>query len=211
MKEVTASGLTVNEAVEDALKQLKATKEEVEITILDEGKKGILGIFGKRPATVNAKLIHDPVKAAQAFLSNVIEKMEIDAQIETKWSGKSVTFQLTGDKLAVLIGKRGQTLNSLQYLTQLVANRNSNRYVQITIDAEDYRNRRKDTLNQLAARLAQQTIRTSKSVSLEPMPSYERKVIHAALSAYKGIKTYSMGEEPNRHLVISPKQKTDSK
>lgn len=211
MKEVTASGLTVNEAVEGALKQLKVSREEVEITILDEGKKGILGIFGKRPATVKAKLIHDPVKAAQAFLSNIIAKMEIDAQIETKRAGKSVTFQLTGDKLAVLIGKRGQTLNSLQYLTQLVANRNSNHFLQITIDAENYRKRRKDTLDQLAAKLAQQAIRTSKNVSLEPMPSYERKVIHAALSAYKEIKTYSVGEEPNRHLVISPKQRTDSK
>lgn len=210
MKEVTASGLTVNEAVEDALKQLRAKREEVEITILDEGKRGILGIFGKRPATVRVKLIHDPVKAAQAFLANVIEKMGLDAQIETKRSGKSVMFQLTGDKLAVLIGKRGQTLNSLQYLTQLVANRNSNHYIQITIDAEDYRNRRKATLNQLASRLAQQVIRTSKSVSLEPMPSYERKVIHAALSAYKEIKTHSVGEEPNRHLVISLKQKTGS-
>lgn len=211
MKELTANGLTVNEAVEEALKQLKATRDEVEVTIIDEGKKGLFGIFGKRPANVKVKLINDPVKEAQVFLTNVIKKMGIDAHIHVKRSGKIVTMQLSGDKMSVLIGKRGQTLNSLQYLTQLVANRFSKHYLQIVIDAENYRDRRKDTLNQLAGRLAQQAIRSSKNVSLEPMPSYERKIIHAALSEFKEIKTYSVGEEPNRHLVISPKRKTDSK
>jgi spoIIIJ-associated protein len=211
VKEITANGLTVNEAVEEALKQLKATRDEVEVTIIDEGKKGLFGIFGKRPANVKVKLINDPVKEAQVFLTNVIKKMGIDAHIQVKRSGKVVTMQLSGDKMSVLIGKRGQTLNSLQYLTQLVANRFSKHYLQIVIDAENYRDRRKDTLNQLAGRLAQQAIRSSKNVSLEPMPSYERKIIHAALSEFKEIKTYSVGEEPNRHLVISPKRKTDSK
>lgn len=211
MNEVTANGLTVNEAVEEALKKLKADREEVEIIVVDEGRKGIFGIFGKRSATVKVTLIHDPVKEAQNFLSNVMEKMGINAQINVNRSGKIVTFQLTGDKLAVLIGKRGQTLNSLQYLTQLVANRYSKYYIQIVVDAENYRSRRKDTLNQLAERLAKQAIRTSKNVSLEPMPSYERKIIHAALAKFTELKTYSVGEEPNRHLVISPKRKTDSK
>jgi spoIIIJ-associated protein len=211
VNEVTANGLTVNEAVEEALKKLKADREEVEIIVVDEGRKGIFGIFGKRSATVKVTLIHDPVKEAQNFLSNVMEKMGIDAQINVNRSGKIVTFQLTGDKLAVLIGKRGQTLNSLQYLTQLVANRYSKYYIQIVVDAENYRSRRKETLNQLAERLAKQAIRTSKNISLEPMPSYERKIIHAALSKFTELKTYSVGEEPNRHLVISPKRKTDSK
>jgi spoIIIJ-associated protein len=211
VNEVTANGLTVNEAVEDALRKLKAKKDEVEIVILDEGKKGIFGLFGKRAATVKVTLIHDPVKEAQAFLASVMKKMGIDAQISVNRTGKTVTFQLTGEKLAVLIGKRGQTLNSLQYLAQLVANRYSKYYLQIVVDAENYRSRRKDTLNQLAARLAKQAIRTSKNISLEPMPSYERKIIHAALSKFNEIKTYSVGEEPNRHLVISPKRKTDSK
>jgi spoIIIJ-associated protein len=211
VNEVTANGLTVNEAVEEALKKLKADREEVEIIVVDEGRKGIFGIFGKRSATVKVTLIHDPVKEAQNYLSNVMEKMGIEAQINVNRSGKIVTFQLTGDKLAVLIGKRGQTLNSLQYLTQLVANRYSKYYIQIVVDAENYRSRRKDTLNQLAERLAKQAIRTSKNISLEPMPSYERKIIHAALSKFTELKTYSVGEEPNRHLVISPKRKTDSK
>ncbi|WP_264196007.1 RNA-binding cell elongation regulator Jag/EloR [Metabacillus niabensis] len=205
--EVTANGQTVNEAVEEALKQLQAKRDEVEITILDEGKKGFFGVFGKKPASVKVTLIHNPTKAVQEFLADVIQKMGINSDVHVKQSGKVIKIQLSGDKMSVLIGKRGQTLNSLQYLTQLVANRNSNHYLQIILDAENYRKKRKDTLKQLAGRLAKQAIRTSKNVSLEPMPSYERKVIHAALAEFKEIKTYSVGEEPNRHLVISPKKR----
>lgn len=205
--EVTANGQTVNEAVEEALKHLQAKRDEVEITILDEGKKGFLGVFGKKPAIVKVTLIHNPIKAVQEFLADVIQKMGINADVQVKQSGKVIKIQLSGDNMSVLIGKRGQTLNSLQYLTQLVANRNSNHYLQIILDAENYREKRKETLKQLAGRLAKQAIRTSKNVSLEPMPSYERKVIHAALAEFKEIKTYSVGEEPNRHLVISPKKR----
>jgi len=205
--EITANGQTVNEAVEEALKQLQAKPDDVEITILDEGKKGFFGVFGKKPASVKVTLIHNPVNAVQEFLVDVIQKMGINADVQVKQSGKVIKIQLSGDKMSVLIGKRGQTLNSLQYLTQLVANRNSNHYLQIILDAENYRKKRKETLKQLAGRLAKQAIHTSKNVSLEPMPSYERKVIHAALAEFKEIKTYSVGEEPNRHLVISPKKR----
>lgn len=207
MREITANGQTVNEAVEEALKQLRAKQEEVEITILDEGKKGFFGIIGKKPAIVKVKIINDPVKHAHDFLTDIVKKMGIKAKIDVQKTGKVVTMQLSGEKMAVLIGKRGQTLNSLQYLTQLVVNRHSNHYLQVVIDAENYREKRKETLKQLAGKVAQQAIRTSKDVPLEPMPSYERKIIHAALAEFKEIKTYSIGEEPNRHLVISPKGK----
>lgn len=207
MKEVTATGLTVNEAVEEALKQLQANRDEVEVTILDEGKKGLFGLFGKQPARVKVTLIQNPSKIVHGFLSEIVEKMGIKADIHVKQTGKVINIQLSGDKMSMLIGKRGQTLNSLQYLTQLVANRYSNHYLQIILDAENYREKRKETLQQLAGKLAKQAIRTSKNVSLEPMPSYERKVIHAALTEFKDIKTYSVGEEPNRHLVIAPKKR----
>lgn len=207
MKEVTANGLTVIEAVEEALKQLQAKRDEVEVTVLDEGKKGLFGIFGKKPAVVKVTLSYNPTKVVHDFLSDVISKMGIKADISIRQTGKVLYIQLSGDKMAMLIGKRGQTLNSLQYLTQLVANRNSNHYLQIILDAENYREKRKDILKQLAGNLAKQAIRTSKNVSLEPMPSYERKIIHAALAQFKEIKTYSVGEEPNRHLVISPKRR----
>lgn len=204
MKQVTATGTTVEEAVKSALAQLQTTKERVEITIVDEGKKGIFGIFGARPAIVKAVLKQDPIEEAKKFLLDISEKMGAPIEIEVIGEGRNIQFILTGEKIALLIGKRGQTLNSLQYLTQLVINRYSDQYINVLLDAEDYRKRRNDTLIQLAERLAQKALKTGQNVALEPMPSYERKVIHAALAENKRVKTYSSGNDPHRHLVISP-------
>ncbi|MBI0578281.1 protein jag [Neobacillus cucumis] len=204
MKQVTATGQNVEEAVESALAQLQTTKDRAEIDIIDEGKKGIFGIFGSRPAVVKVTVVIDPIEEAQNFLKSISEQMGAPVEIEVKREGKQVNFVLTGEKIALLIGKRGQTLNSLQYLTQLVINRSSNRYLTVILDAEDYRNRRNETLIQLAHRLAQKAVKTGKDVALEPMPSYERKVIHSALSENKRVKTFSDGTEPHRYIVITP-------
>ncbi|MCH6268643.1 RNA-binding cell elongation regulator Jag/EloR [Neobacillus citreus] len=204
MKQVTATGQTVEEAVESALAQLKTSKDRTEINIIDEGKKGIFGIFGSRPAVVKVTVIHDPIEEAKKLLMQVGEQMGAPVSIDVKRDGKQVLFVMTGEKIALLIGKRGQTLNSLQYLTQLVINRHSEQYFTVILDAEDYRNRRNETLIQLANRLAQKAVQTGKDVALEPMPSYERKVIHTALSENKRVKTSSDGTEPHRHVVISP-------
>ncbi|MBP2243149.1 spoIIIJ-associated protein [Cytobacillus eiseniae] len=204
MKQVTATGTTVEEAVKSALAQLQATKERAEITIVDEGKKGIFGIFGSRPAIVKVILKKDPIEEAKKFLLDVSEKMGAPIEIEVVGEGRHLQFILKGEKIALLIGKRGQTLNSLQYLTQLVINRYAEQYMNVMLDAEDYRKRRNDTLIQLAERLALKAIKTGQNVSLEPMPSYERKVVHAALAENKRVKTYSSGNDPYRHLVISP-------
>lgn len=203
MKQVTATGQTVEEAVKSALAQLETTEDRVEIAIMNEGKKGIFG-FGSRPAVVKVTAKIDPVEEAKEFLKDVSEKMGVDVEIEVLRDGKQVQFILSGDKIALLIGKRGQTLNSLQYLTQLVINRFSDQYFHVLLDAEDYRKRRNETLVHLAERLAQKALKTGKKVALEPMPSYERKVIHTALMENNRIKTYSDGVEPNRHIVIAP-------
>ncbi|MED4460645.1 RNA-binding cell elongation regulator Jag/EloR [Metabacillus fastidiosus] len=205
MKEITASGLTVDEAVKSALAELNVGTDEVEINVISEGKRGFLGLFGQKPATVHIKLKVNPVEEARKFLIDVIKKMNIEADIDVEQGGRQVLFSIRGKEIALLIGKRGQTLNSLQYLTQLVANRYSKQYLQIIVDAENYRERRKATLSELAKRLARQVVKDKKEVKLEPMPSYERKVIHAALASIKGIKTSSIGEDPNRYIVISPK------
>lgn len=204
MKQVTATGQTVKEAVESALSQLKTTEDRTEISIIDEGKKGIFGIFGSRPAVVKVSVKIDPIEEAKKFLLDVSEKMGAPISIKVEENGKQVKFTLSGEKIALLIGKRGQTLNSLQYLTQLVINRFSDHYLIVMLDAEDYRERRNDTLIQLAERLAQKAVKTGKEVALEPMPSYERKIIHTALMGNKRIKTYSSGEEPHRYIVITP-------
>ncbi|WP_374718677.1 RNA-binding cell elongation regulator Jag/EloR [Parageobacillus toebii] len=205
MKEVTATAATVDEAVQLALQQLGVSRDRAEITVLDEGRKGLFGIFGSRPAVVKAKLMIDPVEEAELFLKNVVKQMGVTAaKIEKQQDGKRVTFMITGEQVGLLIGKHGQTLNSLQLLTQLVANRYAKEYVSIIVDAENYRERREKTLIQLAQKLAEKAIKTGKEVKLEPLPAHERKIIHNALANYKKVTTYSVGEEPHRYIVVSP-------
>jgi spoIIIJ-associated protein len=207
VREVTATGQSVHEAVEAALAQLHVNKDEVEIEIIDEGKKGFLGLFGARPSVVKAKVKHNPIKEAKLFLENITSKMGVEIDVNVEQKDREVIYQLTGKDIALLIGKRGQTLNSLQSLAQLVYNRYTKQYCSIIVDAENYRHRRKETLENLAGKLAEKAVKTRKDVSLEPMPSFERKIIHTVLLKNRNIKTFSTGEEPYRHLVISPVKK----
>lgn len=206
MKQVTATGQTVKEAVESALAQLNTSEERTEVSIIDEGKRGLFGIFGSRPAVVKVKLVVDPIDEAKKYLVNVCEQMDAPVSVETEQNGRNIKFSLSGEKIALLIGKRGQTLNSLQYLTQLVANRYSDEYLMIILDAENYRKRREETLTRLAERLARKATQKNKEVSLEPMPSFERKIIHSALANNNRIRTYSTGTEPFRRIVIAPEK-----
>ncbi|TMU83878.1 protein jag [Bacillus sp. BHET2] len=205
MREVEATGQTVDEAIESALSQLNITKEEAEIDVIDQGKKRFLGLFGGKPAIVHVKKAIDPVYEAKDFLLSVAHEMGVEATIDVKRDGRDVEFNISGEKMALLIGKRGQTLNALQHLAQLIANRVSGQFITILLDAENYRERRKQTLSTLADRLAEKASRTNRPVSLEPMPSYERKVIHSALVNSKSVDTHSEGREPNRYIVIAPK------
>jgi len=204
VKQITATGQTVEEAVESALAQLQTSKDRTETQVIDEGKKGIFGIFGSRPAIVKVTVKIDPFEEATNYLKMVAKELGAPIEVEVKQEGKQVRFVLSGEKIALLIGKRGQTLNSLQYLTQLVINRHATQFYTVVVDAEDYRKRRNDTLVQLAERLAQKAVKTGKDVALEPMPSYERKAIHSALMGNKKVKTFSDGSEPHRHIVIAP-------
>lgn len=145
------------------------------------------------------------VEETKSYLKQIATDMKIDdLTITTVRDGKYVTLRLESKKAAVLIGKRGQTLNALQQLSQLVANKYSNQFLMIQLDVENYRERRQESLEQLAERMADKAIRTGKKVEFEPMPSYERKVIHHALSRRLDIETVSVGTDPNRYLVIEP-------
>ncbi|WP_242214529.1 RNA-binding cell elongation regulator Jag/EloR [Bacillus cereus group sp. BfR-BA-01383] len=203
MSVITAKGQTVELAVEDALRQLNTSKDRVDINIIDEGKRGFLGLFGNRPAVVEVVLRKDPIQECEEYLKNVIRDMGVEVEISKIVKGREVEFTIFGDNVGVLIGKRGNTLNSLQYLTKLVANRNTKQYIGITLDAGNYRGKRKSTLESLAYRLAKQVSNTKKRVVLEPMLSFERKIIHQALSNHQDINTTSEGNEPYRHVVIS--------
>ncbi|WP_047981897.1 RNA-binding cell elongation regulator Jag/EloR [Ornithinibacillus contaminans] len=202
MREITATGQTVDEAVQSALEQLNTSRDQVEVSIIDEGKKGLFGVFGAKRAIVKVSLVKNKIQEAEKFIRDVVSKMNVEADVTTTVEGNHVTFELTGENIAVLIGKRGQTLNALQYLVHLVVNKEGNQYYTVTLDAEGYRRRRKETLEALAFRMAEKAKRIDKKVALEPMPAFERKVIHSVLQNNSEVSTYSDGVEPHRHVVI---------
>ncbi len=195
---------TVDEAVNEALKELNATIDEVDVTVLDAGSKGFLGI-GSKPAVVKVELQFNPERIARNFLREVIAAFGISLNIDTTLKDKQLFINITGKDVGVLIGKHGQTLDSLQYLVNLVVNRGHAPYIAINLDTENYRKRRKETLESLAHNLAKKAKTTRKSVYLEPMTPYERRIIHTALQHDKYVTTSSEGNEPNRYVVIHAK------
>lgn len=205
MKEVTTVGQTVEEALQSALQQLDTTEEQVEIDVLDEGKKGLFGLFGQRPASVRVRKKADPIEESTAYLLSIAAQLGVHPDIQVEKTGKHVRFSLSGERIALLIGKRGQTLNALEQLTQLVINRYSTNFIHFTLDAENYRERREETLVALARKMAKKALVTGKPVRLESFPSFERKVIHKALAENRQVRTFSEGKEPRRYIVIEPK------
>lgn len=202
MKKIVVKGKTIEEAVSAGLVQLKTTQDRVEVTVLEQPSKGLFGLIGTREAKVELELIPDPVEETSVFLREVFAAMQMDVSLEIKETKDSIKFHVKGEELGILIGRRGQTLDALQYLTNIVANRHSSSHIRIILDAEGFRERRRITLEELAIRLASKVERTKKEVILEPMPAQERKIIHSKLQNHPTVKTYSKGEEPNRKIVI---------
>lgn len=206
MRDITAQGQTVEDAIQNALKSLDTVRDRVEIEVIDEGKKGIFGI-GSRLAMVKVVEKENGIETAKNYLMDVAEKMGADISIEVQEDGKDVTFQVNGADLGVLIGKHGQTLNSLQYLTQLIVNRTTEQFYNIMINVGDYRERRYETLLHLATKMATKALKTKRAVHLEAMPSFERKIIHAILSDRTDVETHSEGKDPYRYIIIKPVRK----
>ncbi|MGY4688218.1 RNA-binding cell elongation regulator Jag/EloR [Salibacterium sp. K-3] len=206
MKTVKVSGKTIEEAASRAVTELDAgTKDNIKYRVIEEPKKGFLGLIGSKPALVEAERKPDPVEEAERYLHRIIEEMGVKVEAAKEVKDRETIFMLSGSDIGVMIGRRGKTLDSLQYLVQLAANRYSDKRITITLDAENYRQRRREALEQLAERLASKAERTGEKVVLEPMTSRERKIIHAALQHKRRIKTYSDGTEPRRYVVIDLK------
>lgn len=237
MRTVTATGESVQDAVQSALKQLNITEDQATIQIIDEGKRGLFGLFGAKPAIVkvsqqtaskepieadqnsNKKEVVEepsveetktsdeinPIEKVKTYIRNITASFDKDIQVSTRIESNVIIYNLSGEKIAMLIGKRGQTLNAIQYLAQLTMHQYADRYYTVIVDAEGYRERRKETLEQLAKRAADRAIKTRKVVKLDPMPSFERKIIHTVLHQDHRIETESSGSEPNRYLVIKPR------
>ncbi|MFD1992010.1 RNA-binding cell elongation regulator Jag/EloR [Paenibacillus nicotianae] len=242
MTTVITSGKTIDDAIAEGLTRLNASKEQVQVQILQQPSKGFLGLFGAKPAKVELTLLSSkptvqipsspavPVSLedrstaspstteiadkegsastlshdeAIQFVKEVGQSIGLELEVDIKRNRDGYTMNISGSDLGLLIGRRGQTLDALQYLVNIVANRYSDKYVRILLDAENFRERRRKTLEDLADRLAGRVIRSGKEVVLEPMSSQERKVIHAKLQNHARVKTISKGEEPNRRVVIT--------
>ncbi len=207
MEFIEVSAKTVNDAITDALVQLGVTSDQLEYEVVSEGSSGFLG-FGSKPALIKARRKHSPEESVRDFLTRVFDAMKLDVEIVSKYDEESglVDVEFKGNEMGVLIGKRGQTLDSLQYLTNLAVNKQMDHYVKVKLDTEDYRKRRKDTLENLARNISYKVKRTKRPVALEPMNPYERRVIHSALQNDRFVSTYSEGEEPYRHVVVTLKR-----
>ena len=201
------TGKTVEDAVMEATIKLETTSDRMEYEVLEKGSNGFLGI-GSKPARIRARKVMETAERAEKFLMDVLEAMDLIATVsmEENKEERTLDIDLAGDDMGVLIGKRGQTLDSLQYLVSLVVNKGEDDYIRVKVDTENYRQRRKDTLENLAKNIASKVRRTGKPVTLEPMNPYERRVIHSALQNDRYVETHSEGEEPFRKVVVSLKE-----
>lgn len=208
MKTVEKTGKTVDEAVELGLEELGIKKDNADIEIISQPSQGLFGFFGNRTAKVKISIIKLPAEYARNFIHELIEKMGLmNVNVEiVKQNENTVYIDIVGDNLGILIGKRGQTLNSMQYMANLVVNRQFNEFSRVMIDIENYRERRETTLRQLAENLAYKVIKGRRNIVLEPMIPQERRIIHTALQNNPSVSTYSQGDEPFRKVVITLKK-----
>lgn len=205
MEYIEVSAKTIDDALTEASIKLGTTSDKLEYEVIDKGSNGFLGI-GSRDAVIKVKKAEASVEdEIREFLDSVFKAMKLEVTIDIKVDedNRNVDVELNGPEMGVLIGKRGQTLDSIQYLTSLVVNKGREKYVRIKMDTEDYRNRRKETLESLAKNIAYKVKRSRRPVALEPMNPYERRIIHSALQSDPAVSTHSEGEEPYRKVVVT--------
>ena len=203
MKIVEMTGKTVNEALKNALKQLNLTEDKVEVEVIQEASKVFLNLIGNKPAKILVKVKRDYIEDGKIFLRNVLDSMGIESEISFKEENDMLHINITGPKMGLIIGYRGETLDSLQYLVSLVVNKSHDiPYKKIILDTENYRSKREETLKRVAQKTAYKVRKTGRSFKLEPMNPYERRVIHSELQDNEFIYTYSDGDEPYRRIVV---------
>lgn len=207
MKIIEKTGKSVEEAVKSALSELNLTEDKVEVEVLEEGSKGLFKIIGVKPAKVRVKVKRDYIYEAKQFLRDVLNSMGVKAEIRIKEQEDCININLTGPNMGIIIGYRGETLDSLQYLVSLVINKgHDTEYKRVVLDTENYRSKRQETLRRLADKTAYKVKKSGRSFKLEPMNPYERRIIHSALQGNPYVYTFSEGEEPHRRVVIDLKK-----
>ena len=207
MEFIEVSAKTVDDAITEASIKLGTTSDKIEYEVIEKGSTGFLGI-GSRNAVIKARKKFTAEGEVLEFLNNVFRAMdmEVEVLVNVNENNHQIDVELKGDEMGVLIGKRGQTLDSLQYLTSLAINKNSENYYKVKVDTEDYRKRRRETLENLARNIAYKVKKTRRPVDLEPMNPFERRIIHSALQNDRYVTTHSEGDEPYRHVVVTLKR-----
>ena len=207
MKSIEVEGKTVEEALNKALIELGRDKSMVNVEILNHGSKGLFNVIGVKPAKIRVSNKYDYIEEAKDFIANILNCMELEAQIDFKEENDILRINLSGEKMGVIIGYRGETLDSIQYLVSLVVNKaHELPHKKVILDTENYRNKREETLNGVAIKTANKVKKTRKVFKLEPMNPYERRIIHSALQDNAFVNTYSEGDEPFRKVVIELKK-----
>lgn len=204
MEYIQISAKTVDDAITEALIQLGVTSEQLDYEVIEKGSTGFLGINSKK-AIIKARKKETLEDKVRSFLDEMFRAMNMEVVVDLTYDeeSKNMDIELKGTEMGILIGKRGQTLDAIQYLVSIVANKDTEEYIHVKMDTENYRKRRRETVENLARNLAYKVKRTKKPVTLEPMNAYERRIIHSALQNDKYVSTYSEGEEPYRHVVIA--------
>lgn len=206
MKSIEKVGKTVDEALNKALSELNLSKDKVDVNVIDEPSKGFFNLFGGKPAKIKVTIKENILDDAKELLRKILDNMSLDADIDIKEGPNGINIDISGSNMGTIIGYRGETLDSLQYLVSLVINKNHQLpYRRVTLDTENYRKKREETLKRVADKTAYKVRRNKRSFKLEPMNPYERRIIHSALQSYDDIRTYSEGEEPYRRIIVDIK------
>jgi len=203
---VEKEGKSIEAAIEEALVELNIEMKDAEIEVLDEGSKRLFGLIGGRNAVVRVFKKENYDDIVRNFLRPILNSMGLEEDMEVVMNGETLTVKLAAENIGIVIGRRGETLDALQYLLGLVVNKCSEKFIRVTLDVGNYREKREETLVRLANRLADKVSKTRKNMTLEPMNPYERRIIHATLQDFKSVETYSIGDEPNRKVVIKYKK-----
>ncbi|WP_252225645.1 RNA-binding cell elongation regulator Jag/EloR [Clostridium sp. ZBS2] len=207
MRSVELEGKNVEEALNKALLELNTTKDMVDVEVLQRGSKGLFGFISTKRARIKVTLKHNYIDDIRNFINKILDSMGIKAEIDINEQDNVINISLSGDKLGLLIGYRGETLDSLQCLISLMINKDSSiQYKRIVLDIENYRKKREETLKNVANKTAEKVKRTGRLFRLEPMNPYERRIIHSALQDNSFVNTYSEGKEPFRRVVVELKK-----
>jgi spoIIIJ-associated protein len=207
VKNLEVSAKTVDEAVSIAVLKLGVDKERLEIEILEQPVRGLFGMIGAKDAKIRASVKLNAQDKANDFLVKLLGLMGVLASVNVSGSDEEVSIKIEGSQVGTLIGHRGETLDSIQYLTGLIVNRDEQIHKRVTVDVQDYRIKRERTLISLAERLAKNVHKTKRDIALEPMNPYERRIIHATLQDNQYVRTYSKGDEPYRRVVLTLREK----